>query len=142
MKPSDYYATPWAVFWEISRLYGPFDIDVCATQETAKCPRFFTEKDNALVQPWEGRCFMNPPYSNVSPWLEKAVAETKRGVTTVALLKHDHSTGWWKKWVEPYGKVHYWPHRIKFDVPPGLVGKDGKPMKAGTPSWCSSIVVF
>jgi hypothetical protein len=31
----------------------------------------FTEKENGLVQPWEGRVWLNPPYSNIGLWMGK-----------------------------------------------------------------------
>lgn len=31
-----------------------FTLDVCATEKTAKCQRFFTKEQNALLQEWGG----------------------------------------------------------------------------------------
>lgn len=151
LKPSDYWSTPDAVFAWAEERFGKFDIDVAATPENAKCPSFYTEDDDALTYRWIGRCFLNPPYSDVSPWLEKARANAYLGSTVVVLLKYDHSTQWWKKYISPdwsrlqtYPGVTVvpYPKRIKFDVPPGLLGKDGKPMKSMTPPWPSVFVVF
>ena len=38
--------------------------------------------------------FVNPPYSNPKPWVEKAIEENKKGCFVVMLLKHDSSTKW------------------------------------------------
>jgi hypothetical protein len=38
--------------------------------------------------------FVNPPYSNPKPWVEKAIQENKKGCFVVMLLKHDSSTKW------------------------------------------------
>ena len=40
--------------------------------------------------------FCNPPYSNPLPWVKKAIAESKKGITVVMLLKHDSSTEWYR----------------------------------------------
>lgn len=56
--------------WLIETL-GPFDLDPCAPVDrpwdTAK--KHYTIVDNGLVQPWEGRVWCNPPYSDAGPWL-------------------------------------------------------------------------
>jgi hypothetical protein len=44
-----------------------FTLDVCATAENAKCPRFFTPEVNGLEQDWGTNvCWMNPPYGRVT----------------------------------------------------------------------------
>jgi phage N-6-adenine-methyltransferase len=45
-------------------------LDVCATDETSKCERYYTKEDNALVKDWINPWFMNPPYDEVSKWME------------------------------------------------------------------------
>ena len=41
---------------------------------------------------WPNRTFVNPPYSNPTPWIVKAIEENKLGSTIALLLKHDVST--------------------------------------------------
>jgi hypothetical protein len=44
-----------------------------------------------------GRVFVNPPYSNPKPWVEKAIYEHQvGGCVVIMLLKHDSSTQWFK----------------------------------------------
>jgi len=44
------------------------------------------------------RIFINPPYSNPLPWVERAIYEIKNhDCTIVMLLKHDTSTKWFSK---------------------------------------------
>ena len=45
------WATPRVFFERQSQAYGPFDLDVCASPENAKCARHFTESDDGLKQP-------------------------------------------------------------------------------------------
>lgn len=126
MLTTDSWSTPSWLFDQLNRLYGPFDLDVAASSENAKCRLFFTEKTNGLSLPWvtreidPGKAWMNCPYSNPSPWIEKALHETKYGVTTGALLPIDPSTKWYQKFIsyERRAKiVEVFPWRIKF-VPP------------------------
>ncbi len=49
-----------------------------------------------LIEPWGSQTFVNPPYSNPLPWVEKAILERERGNTVVLLLKHDSSTKWFR----------------------------------------------
>ena len=60
------------------------------------------------------RVFVNPPYSNPLPWVEKAIDESERGLTVALLLKHDSSTRWWAKLHQ--AKAHFLPvmGRINF----------------------------
>lgn len=52
---------------------GTFDLDPCACDAVPHwaAPRSFQKHDDGLSQPWSGRVFMNPPYSNTVPWLQK-----------------------------------------------------------------------
>lgn len=61
-----------------------FDLDLASSDANTKCRSHFTKDLDALSLPWpdygtSGWC--NPPYSNISPWLEKA-----------ALHRHDLQT--------------------------------------------------
>lgn len=153
-KQSDLWSTPQTLFDDLNAKYGPFTLDVCANDINAKCPAFYDEYTDGLSSPWlqpdntPSICWMNPPYSDPYPWLEKASNEAKRGVTTVALLKADHSTSWYKDFIEKDAKDPYpgvevikLPKRVKFVPPPGLLDKKGKPMKASA-KWPSIVVIF
>lgn len=84
----DAWATPqWLFDWQES-IYD-FDVDLCANDDNAKCKKYITkEKDSLSVDwsklGWVGWC--NPPYSNISPWVEKAARSARKGFTTVMLI--------------------------------------------------------
>jgi hypothetical protein len=60
--------------------------------------------------PHNGKIFVNPPYSNVTPWVTKAIAARDEGCTVVMLLKHDSSTQWYMQLAE--AGAHFLPiHR-------------------------------
>ncbi len=58
------------------------------------CP--FKYVSNGLKIDWEDRTYVNPPYSNPLPWVQKAIEESKLGKRIVMLLKHDSSTYWYR----------------------------------------------
>jgi hypothetical protein len=62
LSTSDEYRTPDWLFRARDARFR-FELDVAAARWNAQCSRFFTKADNALVQLWPGRCWLNPPYS-------------------------------------------------------------------------------
>ena len=112
------WATPWTLFRQWDTLQGPFTLDVCATDENAKCGHFFSPKDDGLSQNWSGVCWMNPPYGRaISHWIAKAVVEVNTaGVRrVVCLLPARTDTAWWHTFVIPHGAVRFLRGRIRFE---------------------------
>jgi phage N-6-adenine-methyltransferase len=93
-----------------------FTVDVCATQDNAKCPRYFTEETDGLAQSWAGEtCWMNPPYGReIYDWTAKAVAES-RAATIVGLLPASTDLEWWHRDVLGAGaEIRYLRGRVRF----------------------------
>lgn len=135
VKPSDLYETPPEVFQILSLAFGPFDTDLCAEEKTAKCKKFFTPAYDALKRPWLGRCWLNPPYSNPKPWVEKAIEESAlRGAYIVALLPGDTSTRWFQL-------IKSCPHAMAL-TPPGRVRFLYEGVRQPTPKFGSIVAVF
>ena len=61
------------------------------------CPLKENYEVDGLKREWNERTFVNPPYSNPLPWVEKAIETQKKGITVALLLKADSSTKWWAK---------------------------------------------
>jgi phage N-6-adenine-methyltransferase len=80
---SDDRRTPKTIF---QRFGAGCTLDVAATDANALCPRYFTKKQDGLKQPWYGTVWLNPPYSNVIPWCQKAVEHARAGGTVIASL--------------------------------------------------------
>ncbi len=100
---SDMWVTPQDLFDELNVEFG-FDLDVSALPENAKCPRFFTPKEDGLKQEWAGTCWMNPSYGpTVGKWIEKArQSAEENGATVVSLLPARTDTAWWHEQIAPY----------------------------------------
>lgn len=68
----DLWGTPPHIFDKLNDEFG-FTLDPCCLIKTAKCDKFYTPKENGLIQSWAGeRVFMNPPYSryNIDMWVK------------------------------------------------------------------------
>jgi phage N-6-adenine-methyltransferase len=113
---SDRYSTPFDFFEKMERRYGPFDLDVCAVAENAKCERFYSPQVDGLRQPWTGRIWCNPPYGRtIGLWIRKAWEATQAGATVVCLVPARTDTRWWHDYVQPYGEVEFVRGRLHFD---------------------------
>ena len=81
-SPEWYTPSP---FVEAARaVMGGIDLDPASHEEanqTVKAARFFTEQDDGLQQPWEGRVFLNPPGGLVGPFWRKLMREWINGLS-------------------------------------------------------------
>lgn len=117
MKSSntDLWATP-QHFFDTFNEHFLFDVDVCASPENSKCPKYYTKEDDGLSHRWEGSCWMNPPYGReIGAWVQKAAESSLKGLATVVcLLPARTDTAWWHDWVVPFGEVIFVRGRLKF----------------------------
>jgi len=111
---SNEWETPQEFFDRLNLEFN-FTLDAAATDENAKCAKYFTLNENGLAQSWQGETvFLNPPYGRaVGEWIAKAHAEAERGATVVCLIPartdtryfHDHCFK---------GEVRFVRGRLKF----------------------------
>lgn len=87
---SDEYSTPIDFFEKLNAEFH-FTLDPCCTEETAKCKRYFTKEDDGLNRDWQGETvFVNPPYSNISQWVEKAWKEGRNNCGDADSIQDRH----------------------------------------------------
>lgn len=84
---TDNWATPQNFFDELNKEFH-FTLDPCADEKNHKCEKFFTRKENGLLQDWSGESvFVNPPYGReIYNWVEKCYWEGHKENTIVVLL--------------------------------------------------------
>lgn len=83
---NDEWETPQLVYDLLNSEFH-FTLDPCATDENHKCEKYYTMNDDGLSQNWGGQTvFCNPPYSEISDWVEKAYRESRTDHTIVVLL--------------------------------------------------------
>jgi len=80
------------------------------------CP--FYASFNGLKIEWADRTFVNPPYSNPLPWVEKAIKEKREGMIIVMLLRVDTSTKWFAKLIQADAEILWFSRRLKFTDKP------------------------
>jgi len=99
------YSTPKAVYDALNKEFS-FNYDPCPLNPTP----FF----DGLKEEWGSSTFVNPPYTGVTPWIEKALMESKRGKIVVMLLRGDTSTKWFHDLVLPNAEIRFIRGRVKF----------------------------
>jgi len=110
---TDDWSTPPDLFAKLDGEFR-FDLDVCASEENAKCTLFFNRETDGLSQEWRGAVWMNPPYGNeIVAWVAKAYEAAQDGATVVCLLPARTDTRWWWDFCR-YGEVRFLRGRLKF----------------------------
>tara|TARA_R110002126_G_scaffold133757_2_gene277846 strand:+ start:792 stop:1265 length:474 start_codon:yes stop_codon:yes gene_type:complete len=98
---NDSWATPQNVYDNMNAEFD-FVADMAASDYNHKHDIYWTENDSSLIINWDehlngGFVWCNPPYSNISPWVDKAIAAQAQGVGTVMLVMADPSVKWFAK---------------------------------------------
>ena len=120
MKPyftsnTDEWATPEKIFDVLDQEFH-FNLDPCSTDENAKCERHFTKEQDGLKMSWGGcRVFCNPPYSDISKWVEKCFREGQKDRTLVVLLIPSRTdTKYFHDYIYQRAEIRFIKGRLKF----------------------------
>ncbi|OEF51001.1 adenine methyltransferase [Enterovibrio norvegicus] len=122
-----------------------YDLDAAALPESALVETYYTPDQDALTQDWSAlftfnhrpAVWLNPPFSDILPWMEKAREQQAKGVLTTLLVPRDNRTEWW-------------PHDCASEIR-DIVGyheertyKTGNKQKKGQPykKWISGGIAF
>ena len=109
--------------------------------ETFHDPCPIDSKIDAFSYDWcehHDQVYVNPPYSNPKPWVEKAIREISiyPNSTIVMLLKHDSSTKWFSMLQEAGARFLMVQGRLIFANP------EGEAIKGSCASFPSVLVVL
>ncbi|POY04852.1 hypothetical protein C3469_04360 [Mycobacterium kansasii] len=114
--------TPLPYIKAAANVLGGIDLDPASSlsaNEIVGASRYYTAEDNGLTQPWSGRVWLNPPYSQplVARFCEKLASEYASGAVTAAcaLLNNATETRWFQELARsaagicfPLGRIKFW----------------------------------
>jgi hypothetical protein len=115
-------------------LYPGIDLDPASStvaNAVVKAKKYYTYEDDGLTLPWEGRVWLNPPFSEVARFVDKLLLEYEIGRVTEACVITFASldTAWarrlaaFPRWY-PKGRVNYSPlweeRRTPIQALPGM----------------------
>jgi len=109
----DLWQTPKSLFNKLDLEFN-FTCDVAASYKNALCRAYLDEEQNSLLCGWGSVNWCNPPYSNITPWVNKAIEQHSFGRTTVMLIPADTSVKWFKLAYESSNEVRFISGRISF----------------------------
>ena len=118
----DEWYTPPEIIEVCRTAMGGIDLDPASYEVANRCvkaTRFFTAEENGLEQPWEGRVFLNPPYSKRAGKAEfiakLAESYTGGGVTAATVvLSYDFSASWFEPLRGRYAAICLCRGRVQF----------------------------
>lgn len=108
----DLWRTPPALFASLDAEFC-FQLDAAAAPHNALCRKFITAEQNTLETPWAdylnvpGYVWLNPPYSDITPFVKKAASESANQIGTVMLVPADTSVGWFKEAIQTASEVRF-----------------------------------
>lgn len=117
------WCTPQEI-WEPAQILfgGQIDLDpFFGPDSNVPATRWFTEDDDGLVQPWDGKVFVNGPWSLTKAVVEKCEREWSWGCDIVAVIPTSLNSSYWHI-VERAPAVCVPKRRVSFEV-------DGEPHK-------------
>jgi len=132
----DLAQTPeWFVHSLESLLGVYFELDVCADEDTAKAPQYYTPEMDGMARDWIDPSFCNPPFSAPVPWVNRAHRQATSGVRTAVLLPDNPETKYARLAHERADTLIRMPFRLNFERPDGTPFLDsrGKPQSPQFP---------
>jgi phage N-6-adenine-methyltransferase len=104
-QQTDEWSSPREVVEPIAESIGGFDLDPCSGAERSPfADECYTEDEDGLGQWWHGDVWVNPPYSDIQPWIDRIIGEVREDglIETdteriILLCKGDSSTQWWHR---------------------------------------------
>ncbi len=135
-KEKDYYQSPQYIYNWMDSIFE-FDIDLAANKENAKLSTFIDEQADSLTIDWHLYAktgWLNPPYSDIKPWVRKAALESSHGFTTVMLIPTPNGEKIYRNIFYKASEIIFINGRLAF------IDVNGKPKSGNTRGSC--IVIF
>lgn len=131
-NPRDQYATPKPLVAALSARTGiQYTLDPAAAPHSSVAPRWYgVQHDGSFIDglttAWDGNVWLNMPYSDVMPWVDRSIAHAQHGLvqSVSCLVQNDCTTQWYEKLWAASGLVLLLAPRVVFEL-------DGKPATSG-----------
>lgn len=128
-KPNKGHTDEWITPPELLRDLGPFDLDPCAHPEqfyrTAK--RMVSPPFDGLAFEWTGMVWLNPPFSQMRPWLSKLAQSKHAQGIALAAARTEVVKWFWPCIWESADAILFLRGRLHFRRPDGSRRRpDGK----------------
>lgn len=128
----DEWYTPAPLIALVRAVVGAIDMDPASNddaQSVVQATTFYTLETDGLAHEWPGCVYLNPPYSNVAPFVSKLLGELDASRTTeaIVLVNARSSSGWFQALAERAWRCEL-RHRVKFwrpERPKGSAGRTG-----------------
>jgi phage N-6-adenine-methyltransferase len=128
----DEWYTPPEHIARVRRVLGDIDLDPASNEQAQRivqAGQFFSKADDALMQDWRGRVWLNPPYSKglLAKFVDKMIHEVKVGNTTagIMLLNNFTDPGWFQVALSACSAVCFPRRRVYFE---NASGKKDRPL--------------
>jgi phage N-6-adenine-methyltransferase len=119
------YETPPELIKAVERDFGSLSFDLAADMLNAICEEYFIKEQDSLSQDWLkafkdhdrhglGFLWLNPPYAQVKPWMEKCRDESAKGARILTLTLAAIDTSWYRKIVAPNAASYILTDRVTF----------------------------
>jgi len=106
-RESDHYVTPIKFYQKLDKEFN-FDYDPCPLK---------SEVDGLLTE-WKGNVYINPPYSNIEPFIIKGLEEVRQGNANklVYLIPVRSDTKYWHDLIMKYAsEIRFIKSRLNFN---------------------------
>ena len=112
------YGTPWPFIRAVEQKFGRLVFDLAASYTNKKAPDFYSQGDDALRQHWhklKGLLWLNPPYGNIRPWVQKCAHESMLGANILLLVPAAVGANWFAEHVHDQAVVNFVRPRLVFE---------------------------
>lgn len=132
----DGWRTPRQVFDWLNRIYR-FDYDTACNSDNALAKPVWRGRADcdALESVWTGALFCNPPYSDIAPWVDKAIRSAECCATVVMLIPSPNGEAYHARALRHAKRLILINGRIAF------INADGKPVSGNNRGSCIYVFV-
>jgi len=131
-KSKQDYQTPQDFISAVKNRFGDLIVDLAAGNDNRQCDAYIDYETNSLEQTWSvfnrrvkhGWLWLNPPFRDIAPWVEKCHFEMLGGARILALLPASVGSNWYRDHVFGKAAELYLNGRLRFVGCKDLYPKD------------------